>query len=103
MPYAEVIGDPIAHSKSPLIHGFWLRQLGMDAEYRAAHVTPEALPDYIASRRADPLWRGCNVTIPHKLAVMEHVADPGDVRASIGAMNTIARDDTGALDRKSVV
>ena len=97
MPYAEVIGDPIAHSKSPLIHGFWLRQLGMDAEYRAAHVTPEALPDYIASRRADPLWRGCNVTIPHKLAVMEHVADPGDVRASIGAMNTIARDDTGAL------
>jgi len=96
-PYAEVIGDPIAHSKSPLIHGFWLSQLGMDAAYRAAHVTADALGGYIESRRADPLWRGCNVTIPHKLAVMEHVADPGDVRASIGAMNTIARDETGAL------
>jgi len=96
-PYAEVIGDPIAHSKSPLIHGFWLRQLGMDAEYRTAHVPPDALCAYIDSRRDDPLWRGCNVTIPHKLSVMEHVADPGDVRTSIGAMNTIARDDTGAL------
>ncbi|MCG6119249.1 MAG: shikimate dehydrogenase [Blastomonas sp.] len=96
-PYAEVIGDPIAHSKSPLIHGFWLARLGMDADYRAAHVTPEGLADYIAARSEDPLWRGCNVTIPHKLAVMEHVADPGDVRGSIGAMNTIARDDSGAL------
>jgi len=96
-PYAEVIGDPIAHSKSPLIHGFWLNALGMEAEYRACHVTPEGLGDYIAARRDDPLWRGCNVTIPHKIAVMEHVADPGGVRSSIGAMNTIARDEKGAL------
>ncbi|MFN3474535.1 MAG: shikimate dehydrogenase family protein [Blastomonas sp.] len=96
-PYAEVIGDPIAHSKSPLIHGFWLDRLGMEADYRGIHVTPEGLAEYIASRREDPLWRGCNVTIPHKLSVMEHVADPGDVRGSIGAMNTIARDETGAL------
>ncbi|WAC22872.1 shikimate dehydrogenase [Blastomonas sp. SL216] len=96
-PYAEVIGDPIAHSKSPLIHGFWLKALGMEAEYRACHVTPEGLGDYIAARRDDPLWRGCNVTIPHKIAVMELVADPGGVRSSIGAMNTIARDEKGAL------
>ena len=53
-PYAEVIGDPIAHSKSPLIHNFWLKTLGMEAEYRACHVTPDALADYIAQRRADP-------------------------------------------------
>lgn len=97
LPFAEVIGDPISHSKSPLIHGFWLKALGLEADYRATHVTPEALGDYIASRRDDPLWRGCNVTIPHKLAVMEHVGDPGDVRGSIGAMNTIARDAEGAL------
>lgn len=96
-PYAEVIGDPIAHSKSPLIHGFWLAQLGLHADYRAAHVTADGLGDYIASRAADPLWRGCNVTIPHKLAVMEHVADPGDVRSSIGAMNTVARGEQGVL------
>lgn len=95
--YAEVIGDPISHSKSPLIHGFWLNKLRLEADYRACHVTPDGLADYIASRAADPLWRGCNVTIPHKLAVMEHVADPGDVRTSIGAMNTIARGEDGAL------
>ncbi len=96
-PYAEVIGDPIKHSKSPLIHRFWLDALGIDADYRATHVTPEGLADHIAKRRDDPDWRGCNVTLPHKLAVMDLVGDPGNVRASIGAMNTVARDETGAL------
>jgi shikimate dehydrogenase len=87
--YAEVIGDPIAHSKSPLIHNFWLNKLGLVAEYRACHVRPAELAAYLTSRRADPLWRGCNVTIPHKLAVLDLVADPGGVRATIGAMNTL--------------
>lgn len=97
MPYAEVIGDPIAHSKSPLIHGFWLRKLGIEGAYRSAHVTADALPAYFESRRADPLWRGCNVTVPHKLAVMEFVADPGGVRDGIGAMNTVLRAPDGTL------
>lgn len=96
-PYAEVIGDPISHSKSPRIHGFWLDALGIEAEYRATHVTPEGLADFVAARAQDADWRGCNVTLPHKLAVMDHVGDPGDVRASIGAMNTIARDEAGRL------
>ena len=97
LPYAEVIGDPIAHSKSPIIHKFWLEKLGIAADYRMFHVKPEELADYIASRRDDPDWQGCNVTIPHKLAVMDHVSDPGGVRASIGAMNTIARAENGEL------
>ena len=97
IPYAEVIGDPIAHSKSPLIHGFWLEKLGLDGAYRAAHVTADQLPDYFQSRRADPLWRGCNVTVPHKLAVMDFVGDPGDVRGTIGAMNTVLRAADGVL------
>lgn len=95
--YAEVIGDPISHSMSPRMHGFWLKACGIDADYRAMHVKAADLPAYFESRRADPDWRGCNVTIPHKMAVMDHVADPGNVRASIGAMNTISRDGTGAL------
>ncbi len=97
LPYAEVIGDPIAQSKSPIIHKFWLEKLGIKADYRMFHVKPEELADYIAARRKDTEWRGCNVTIPHKLAVMEHVSDPGGVRASIGAMNTIARTENGDL------
>ncbi|WP_374295529.1 shikimate dehydrogenase [Sphingomonas sp.] len=96
-PYAEVIGDPIAHSKSPLIHRFWLDALGIDADYRATHVTPEDLPTFIESRRSDPAWRGCNVTVPHKVAALDLVEDPGDVRGSIGAVNTIVRAEDGAL------
>jgi len=90
--YAEVIGDPISHSKSPAIHGFWLEALGIDADYRATHVTGEGLAAYFEARRADPAWRGCNVTIPHKRAALDLVDDPGDVRASIGAINTVIRD-----------
>jgi len=90
--YAEVIGDPIAHSKSPLIHGFWLEALGIEAEYRATHVTPDGLAAYFAKRRADPDWLGCNVTIPHKEAALAFVEDRGDVLSSIGAINTVFRD-----------
>lgn len=95
--YAEVIGDPIAQSKSPLIHGFWLEKLGIDAEYRARHVRADDLAGYVDAARADPAWRGCNVTIPHKLAVMDLVDDPGDVRGSIGAMNTLVRGEDDAI------
>ncbi|OHD07393.1 shikimate dehydrogenase [Sphingopyxis sp. RIFCSPHIGHO2_12_FULL_65_19] len=97
VPYADVIGDPIAQSKSPLIHGFWLRSLGLAGDYRRAHVTPEELAAYIARRRSDPDWRGCNVTMPHKGAVMELVDDPGNIRGTIGAMNTIVRQKDGSL------
>ena len=96
-PFAEVIGDPIAQSKSPTIHNFWLEKLGIGAEYRACHVQPEALADYLAARREDSLWRGCNVTMPHKQAVMallSRVEPPAD---TIGAVNTIIPLDGGAL------
>jgi shikimate dehydrogenase len=95
--YAEVIGDPIAQSKSPAIHGFWLAKLGIQADYRACHVTPEGLAEYLASRRGDPLWRGCNVTMPHKQAVMELVGRIAPPAASIGAVNTVLPNDGGAL------
>ncbi|RZM12345.1 MAG: shikimate dehydrogenase, partial [Sphingomonas sp.] len=96
-PYAEVIGDPIAHSKSPLIHRFWLEALGLEGDYRATRVAPGDLAAFFADRAADPAWRGCNITVPHKVAALDHVADPGDVRASIGAINTVFRGEDGAL------
>lgn len=97
MMLAEVIGDPIAHSKSPLIHGFWIEQLELDAEFRQCQVPAEGLGAYIAERSADPAWRGCNVTIPHKLAIFDHVADPGGVRDTIGAANTVFRGEDSRL------
>ncbi|HEX8485163.1 shikimate dehydrogenase [Sphingomonas sp.] len=97
MMYADVIGDPIAHSKSPLIHGFWLDATGVAGDYRKVRVTAADLGVYFAERRADPNWRGCNVTVPHKVAVLDHVEDRGDLRGSIGAANLVLRAEDGAL------
>ena len=97
MKYAEVIGHPISHSKSPLIHRFWLEQLGIVSDYKARDVLPENLGAYFKEAAADKDWRGCNITIPHKIAALDFVGDPGDVRGSIGAINTVFRDEQGAL------
>lgn len=96
-PYAEVIGDPISHSKSPMIHGFWLAELGLAGEYRATHVRPEALGAYFKARRADPAWRGCNITVPHKEQALRFVDDRGGIGATIGAINLVSRAADGAL------
>ena len=95
--YAEVIGDPIAQSKSPVIHNFWLGKLGIAAEYRACHVRGDELAGYFADRRSDPQWRGCNITIPHKEAAVRLV-DRLDPRVDgIGAVNTVVRQASGTL------
>lgn len=96
-PYAEVIGDPISHSKSPLIHNFWLGKLGIDAEYRACHVRPDELEDYFARRRGDAEWRGCNVTIPHKETCLSLLDGVHRTSQKIGAVNTITRSPDGSL------
>jgi shikimate dehydrogenase len=90
-PYAEVIGDPISHSKSPLIHNFWLEKLAMAAAYRACRVRPDELAGYFTARRADPDWRGCNVTIPHKEKVQRFLDELDDKARAIGAVNTVYR------------
>ena len=87
VPYAEVIGDPIAHSKSPLIHRFWLGKLGLEGDYRAVRVAPAELADWVVGRRGDPDWCGCNVTIPHKVAIMDSL-DLVDAQG-IGAVNCV--------------
>jgi shikimate dehydrogenase len=91
MPYAEVIGDPIGHSKSPLIHKFWLKKLGLDYDYRRKQVKPDDLAAYLASRRRDRDWCGCNVTIPHKKAILAHLDETLPVVDRLGASNCITR------------
>lgn len=95
--YAEVIGDPIAQSKSPTIHRHWIKRLGIEATYDRQHVTPEELADYIARRAADPDWTGCNVTMPHKLAVMALCDRLDPLARRIGAVNTVVREEDGSL------
>lgn len=91
-----MIGDPIAQSKSPVIHSFWLEQLGIEGEYRRQLVMTEDLADYLATRRADPDWRGCNVTMPHKQSVLPLLDRLDPLAQRIGAVNTIVPED-GAL------
>ncbi len=95
--YAEVIGDPIRQSKSPVIHGFWIERLGLDTDYRAAHVTGDGLAAYLQERRADPEWRGCNVTMPHKQAIMPLLDRLEPLARRVGAVNTVVRAADGKL------
>lgn len=97
VPYAEVIGDPIAHSKSPVIHNFWLKKLGIDAEYRACRVGQAELGDYLRERREDTSWLGCNLTMPLKEAVIPLLDTITRSAGQIGAVNTVRRDDEGKL------
>ena len=93
---AGVIGWPVAQSRSPVLHGHWLKQYGVAGTYLPLPVQPERLPDAIRGLRALG-FSGCNVTIPHKLEVLKLVdrADPVAVR--IGAVNTVVVQDDGTL------
>lgn len=97
LAYAEVIGDPIAQSKSPAIHNFWLGELGIAARYDHCLVKLDDLGDYLARRRADADWRGCNVTMPHKLAIIPLLDRLDPLAARIGAVNTVVREPDGRL------
>src|SRR5690606_38330617 len=89
--YAEVSGDPIAQSKSPAIHGYWLRKLGSDAEYRAAHVTADARAGYLADRPDHPTSRGRAGTMPPQRAGRPGLERIDPLAARVGAVNTIVR------------
>ncbi len=88
-PYAEVIGDPIEHSLSPDIHGLWLKALGIDSDYGRRQLGRAELPAYLAERRADPNWRGSNVTMPLKLDAVALADDSTDRAVAAGAANVL--------------
>ena len=93
---AGVIGWPVAHSKSPLIHRFWLGRLGIDGDYGRFPVHPDSLGTAVAALSALGL-RGINVTIPHKVAVMAHLDTIEDSALRAGACNTVLVGDDGRL------
>ena len=96
IPLVAVIGSPIAHSKSPLLHGTWLKTLGIRGHYIPMDVSAENFVDVV---RMMPKmgFVGANVTIPHKEAALE-IADHISDRASlIGAANTLTFSETGSI------
>jgi shikimate dehydrogenase len=93
---AGVIGWPVAHSRSPVLHGHWLKQYGVAGAYLPLPVQPERLGDAVKGLRALG-FSGCNVTIPHKLGALKLVDKVDPVAVRIGAVNTVVVQDDGTL------
>jgi shikimate dehydrogenase len=91
-----LLGDPVAHSKSPLMHAAAYRALGLACTYEAIRVMPPELGSLVRALR-DGAYDGLNVTVPHKRRILEHVdrADPS--AATVGAANTLVRGEDGAV------
>ncbi len=88
IPLAGVIGSPVAHSRSPLLHGHWLKRYGIAGHYIPLDISREDLAE--ALRMLPKLgFVGCNVTIPHKEAVLKLADTVTDRAALIGAANTL--------------
>ena len=85
---ACVIGWPIEHSRSPLIHGHWLREHGIDGSYTKMAVAPDEVAGFLASLAAQGL-AGANVTVPHKEAALAAADQSDDAARAIGAANTL--------------
>ena len=85
---ACIMGHPVAHSRSPMIHGYWLRQLGIDGSYDFKDLAPEEFAGFIAGLGSNG-YVGGNVTVPHKEAAFRGVAARDAAADAIGAVNTI--------------
>jgi shikimate dehydrogenase len=88
MKKAFVCGHPIAHSRSPKIHGYWLKHHGLQGSYEAIDVLPNDFPSFAASVLAGKFVGG-NVTIPHKEAAFKAVDRRDATAEQIGAVNTL--------------
>ena len=85
---AFVTGFPIKHSRSPLIHGFWLKEHGIEGSYEAIEVLPENFAEFAASLAKNG-FAGGNVTIPHKEVAFAAVESRDAAAVAIGAVNTL--------------
>lgn len=93
---AGVMGWPVAHSRSPKLHGFWLAHYGIAGTYVPLPVAPGRVADALKGLSALG-FSGCNVTIPHKLEVMKLVDNVDPLAQRIGAVNTVVVEKDGKL------
>lgn len=88
--HAFVTGYPVRHSRSPLIHGHWLRTHGLAGSYDREEVAPEQFPRFIAALKSgETRYRGGNVTIPHKESAFRLADHPDVLSEELGAANTL--------------
>ena len=93
---AGVIGQPIDHSLSPYLHGFWLDEYAVDGEYSSFSIESKNLVAFLKGV-VDQGWRGVNVTLPYKQSVLELVDQADDNALRIGAVNTVVVQEDGRL------
>jgi shikimate dehydrogenase len=91
-----VVGDPIAHSKSPAMHAAAFRAMGLAHSYEAVRATSEELPAIVQALREGE-WDGLNVTIPHKRAALALADEVDPSAALVGAANTLVRGPRGVV------
>ena len=97
MRRACVIGWPVEHSRSPLIHRYWLKQYGLDGAYEREAVKPEDLARFLGSLEALG-YAGANITLPHKEAALRLATVADEAARTIGAANTLWLDEAGRLN-----
>lgn len=90
-PRAFVTGWPVWHSRSPLIHGTWLRELGLAGSYGRLGIPPEEIGEFLEGFLEGP-YAGGNVTLPHKEAVFRALDRRDGAATAIGAVNTLWRE-----------
>ncbi|ATU93438.1 shikimate dehydrogenase [Phyllobacterium zundukense] len=88
MARAFVTGLPIHHSRSPLIHGYWLKKYGLVGSYQAIEIAPEGFADFVHSLQGNG-YAGGNVTIPHKESAFALCTRHDEAAEDIGAVNTL--------------
>lgn len=93
---ACVIGWPVEHSRSPLIHRYWLKQYGIEGAYEKEAVRPEELAEFLGALQARG-YAGCNVTLPHKEGALRAAESADEAAVAIGAANTLWLDPDGTL------
>lgn len=90
---AFVTGFPIRHSRSPMIHNHWLGQFGINGHYEALEISPDDFAAFIGHLREGRIYRGGNVTIPHKEAAYRLADRPDELAEELGAANTLWLED----------
>lgn len=102
-PFACIVGWPVEHSRSPALHGFWLKQHRIEGHYGRLPVEPRraALEELVAFLKRTPNARGCNLTLPHKIEIMPLLDRIDPAAHRIGAVNTVVKLADGTLEGRN--
>ena len=106
-PFAAIVGWPVELSRSPALHGYWLKKHGINGYYGRLPVEPDGdkggdnLKELVAFLKKTPNARGCNLTLPHKIDIMPLLDRIDPVASRIGAVNVVVKMPDGSLEGRN--